>query len=390
VSGASCRCHAVNAHVTEVAVTPAWSAGSLHVLLVVERLEVEERSARRRDVRIASARRSAPPATTPGDAAPASAAFVRGQRGAVGPRRRARLRGRAARSPCGLHGLWARPCPRGATGRRPAHAGARTAASLRSGRGHPCSATRIMYRTRRSWWSCRPTTRPARSTNARDVMGRACDRCCRGRRSRDDTARIAAKLHTRIRRHGRNSATARTRRLLRSPSTPAPTSSSWCTRTTSTRRSCSAMVSLSGGLYPACRSRILGGGARRGGMPLALTSRTGAHAVQNILLGSKLSEFHTGYRAYSRALLERVPFDRDSDDFVFDNRSGADPVAGRADRRGELPTRYAENRRHQLPAVAGVRVRLPVDGRGVPAREVGVVRSRLFPERASASTRGLS
>jgi hypothetical protein len=42
--------------------------------------------------------------------------------------------------------------------------------------------------------------------------------------------------------------------------------------------------------------------------------------AENILLGSKLSEFHTGYRAFSRALLERIPFERNSDDFVFDNQ----------------------------------------------------------------------
>jgi hypothetical protein len=43
-------------------------------------------------------------------------------------------------------------------------------------------------------------------------------------------------------------------------------------------------------------------------------------AAGNLLLGTKLSEFHTGYRAYSRALLERLPLDSNSDDFVFDNQ----------------------------------------------------------------------
>jgi hypothetical protein len=42
--------------------------------------------------------------------------------------------------------------------------------------------------------------------------------------------------------------------------------------------------------------------------------------VENILMGAKLSEYHTGYRAFSRELLERVPFDANSDDFVFDNQ----------------------------------------------------------------------
>ncbi len=42
--------------------------------------------------------------------------------------------------------------------------------------------------------------------------------------------------------------------------------------------------------------------------------------AENIMLGAKLSEYHTGYRAFSRALLERLPLDENSDDFVFDNQ----------------------------------------------------------------------
>ncbi len=67
-------------------------------------------------------------------------------------------------------------------------------------------------------------------------------------------------------------------------------------------------------------SRILGGKARTGGMPIykyffnrCLT------LVQNMLLGSKLSEFHTGFRAFSRRVLEELPLQVNSDDFVFDN-----------------------------------------------------------------------
>ena len=75
------------------------------------------------------------------------------------------------------------------------------------------------------------------------------------------------------------------------------------------------------GLYPCVlASRILGGGALRGGMPwwkyLANRFLT---LAENILLGAKLSEYHTGYRAYARSLLEKLPFERNSDDFVFDN-----------------------------------------------------------------------
>lgn len=84
-----------------------------------------------------------------------------------------------------------------------------------------------------------------------------------------------------------------------------------------------AMVSLIGnGLYPCVLgSRILGGYALKGGMPpwKYLANRI-LTAVENILLGAKLSEYHTGYRAFSRELLEQVPLDGNSDDFVFDNQ----------------------------------------------------------------------
>ncbi len=74
-------------------------------------------------------------------------------------------------------------------------------------------------------------------------------------------------------------------------------------------------------------SRILGVGALAGGMPwwkyLANRALT---AVENLLLGHHLSEYHTGFRAYSRALLERLPLDANSDDFVFDNQVIAEAV----------------------------------------------------------------
>ena len=76
------------------------------------------------------------------------------------------------------------------------------------------------------------------------------------------------------------------------------------------------------GLYPCVlASRILGGGALRGGMPWwkYLANRL-LTLVENILLGAKLSEYHTGYRAYARSLLEKLPFESNSDDFVFDNQ----------------------------------------------------------------------
>jgi glycosyltransferase involved in cell wall biosynthesis len=68
-------------------------------------------------------------------------------------------------------------------------------------------------------------------------------------------------------------------------------------------------------------SRILGTGARKGGMPLyKYVSNRFITAFENVLIGQKLSEYHTGYRAYTRRVLERIPFDKNSDDFIFDNQ----------------------------------------------------------------------
>jgi glycosyltransferase involved in cell wall biosynthesis len=66
-------------------------------------------------------------------------------------------------------------------------------------------------------------------------------------------------------------------------------------------------------------SRFLGGGALKGGMPMyKFICNRALTTAQNIVLGTNLSEFHTGYRAYSREFLERVPFLRNSIAFVFD------------------------------------------------------------------------
>lgn len=68
-------------------------------------------------------------------------------------------------------------------------------------------------------------------------------------------------------------------------------------------------------------SRILGGRARKGGMPLyKYVANRLLTLVQNIMWGAKLSEYHTGFRSYSRRLLESIPFERNSEDFVFDNQ----------------------------------------------------------------------
>jgi glycosyltransferase involved in cell wall biosynthesis len=74
-------------------------------------------------------------------------------------------------------------------------------------------------------------------------------------------------------------------------------------------------------------SRILGGMARKGGMPLYkyICNRI-LTFIENVLLGQKLSEYHTGYRAFSRDLLLKLPILENSDDFVFDNEMLAQAV----------------------------------------------------------------
>ena len=84
-----------------------------------------------------------------------------------------------------------------------------------------------------------------------------------------------------------------------------------------------AMASLIGnGLYDCVLgSRILGGGALMGGMPgWKYVANRALTLVQNILMGLKLSEYHTGYRAFSRRLLKKLDTSVNSDDFVFDNQ----------------------------------------------------------------------
>ena len=78
---------------------------------------------------------------------------------------------------------------------------------------------------------------------------------------------------------------------------------------------------VASGLYPCVLgSRILGGGALAGGMPVwKYISNRVLTLIENLLFGAKLSEYHTGYRAFARELLERLPLEKNSDDFVFDN-----------------------------------------------------------------------
>ena len=90
-----------------------------------------------------------------------------------------------------------------------------------------------------------------------------------------------------------------------------------------TPRLISAMVTLiiDGPFDAVLGSRILGGRALEGGMPrYKYVFNRFLTATQNLLCDAKLSEYHTGYRAFSRSVLERLPLHENSDDFVFDNQ----------------------------------------------------------------------
>jgi glycosyltransferase involved in cell wall biosynthesis len=91
-------------------------------------------------------------------------------------------------------------------------------------------------------------------------------------------------------------------------------------------------------------SRILGGGALRGGMPFyKYVANRILTAFQNVFLGAKLSEYHTGFRAFSRKLLQSLPLLENSDDFIFDNQMLAQSIMF-GFRIGEIscPTKYFE------------------------------------------------
>ncbi len=92
-------------------------------------------------------------------------------------------------------------------------------------------------------------------------------------------------------------------------------------------------------------SRILGGKALKGGMPIyKYIANRFLTLIENMILGIKLSEYHTGYRAFTREVLETLPLEENSDDFVFDNEMLAQ-AAYFGFRTGEIscPARYFED-----------------------------------------------
>ena len=113
-----------------------------------------------------------------------------------------------------------------------------------------------------------------------------------------------------------------------------------------TPKLCEALASLlaEGVFECALGSRILGKGALKGGMPVyKYLSNRFLTAFQNLLLNYKLSEYHTGYRAFSREILERLPLENNSDNFLFDNQMLAQIIYAGYDI-GEVtcPPRYEE------------------------------------------------
>jgi glycosyltransferase involved in cell wall biosynthesis len=146
-----------------------------------------------------------------------------------------------------------------------------------------------------------------------------------------------------------------------------------------------AMASMIGnGLYSCVLgSRILGGHAVRSGMPLwKYVANRFLTLVENILLGAKLSEYHTGYRAFSRELLEKLPIEVNSDDFVFDNQMLAQIVwFGYIIAEVSCPTKYfAEASSINFRRSVKYGIGCLVTAMTFRLAKIGAVKSALFPE----------
>lgn len=151
-----------------------------------------------------------------------------------------------------------------------------------------------------------------------------------------------------------------------------------------------AMVSMiANGLHPCVLgSRILGGYSLKGGMPLwKYVANRFLTLAENVLLGAKLSEYHTGYRAFSREILEKVVLTNNSDDFVFDNQMLAQ-ILWHGFTIGEVscPTKYFKeassiNLRRSIKYGFGC---LGTAARFRLAR-MGLLRSNLFPRPIAAT-----
>lgn len=146
-----------------------------------------------------------------------------------------------------------------------------------------------------------------------------------------------------------------------------------------------AMASMiANGLHPCIlASRILGGYSLKGGMPSwKYIANRFLTAAENLLLGAKLSEYHTGYRAFSRELLEKIDLSRNSDDFVFDNQMLAQ-ILWHGFTIGEVscPTKYFDEA-SSINFRRSVKYGLGCLGTGLKFRlaKMGLVKSGLFPD----------
>jgi glycosyltransferase involved in cell wall biosynthesis len=148
-----------------------------------------------------------------------------------------------------------------------------------------------------------------------------------------------------------------------------------------------AMASMiASGLYRCVLgSRILGGHAVRNGMPWwKYVANRALTLFSNVLMRAKLSEYHTGYRAFARDLLERIPFAANSDDFVFDNQVLAQILwVGETIAEVSCPTKYFEEA-SSIGFRRSVRYGIGCVATAVTFRlaRLGLVRSRLFPRQA--------
>jgi glycosyltransferase involved in cell wall biosynthesis len=147
-----------------------------------------------------------------------------------------------------------------------------------------------------------------------------------------------------------------------------------------------AMASMIGnGLYHCVLgSRILGGHAVKNGMPLwKYISNRFLTLVENMLLAAKISEYHTGYRAFSRELLEKLPLESNSDDFVFDNQILAQIIwLGYTIAEVSCPTKYFTEA-SSINFIRSVKYGFGCLNTAAKYRlaKMGVIKTLLFPER---------
>jgi glycosyltransferase involved in cell wall biosynthesis len=139
---------------------------------------------------------------------------------------------------------------------------------------------------------------------------------------------------------------------------------------------------IADGVYPVIiASRILGKGARKGGMPLyKYVSNRFLTFFQNLMMRQKLSEYHTGYRAFSREVIEKLNLEEDSDDFVFDNQMLAQIFfAGYEIAEITCPTKYFKEA-SSINFKRSVKYGLGVMGTSVKyfLNKIGLLHSKIF------------